>query len=795
MSSSKPISLLLSFFLVLLLLFTPLLAAPPQLANVQTPPTPAQPARVLLSTRELQRQVLDLLNQNDLVQAENLLLTSLELSLSDSPRVQDWLSQYHQFFSDRNLRRRQTADEHVAQAKEHIQQAKLQDAFAYALKAILASLSPEERRSEDWLDKLVRLSATQADKLSDEGEQDALASALKAVLASPCPQDLRSEDWLDELVQLCAAQADKLSDEGEYGEAALILREIVLIFKDDDSWKQRYEQAGLHASIQGAYGKDSDWQQRLRDVKKRDFERALLVIDKYYVEPVDYHKMLLGALKGFRLFLTTKHLDELFSTEPDQSLALPRLVNYTDQKIDSLNKDPHVTAGDLRKIYYQTISQNRQDLHIPEPILVDLFTNQAFQALDDYTEMIWPDQQEWLSRTITGKFNGIGVLIRINKAKQLEVFTPVVGTPAFKAGLQAADLIVAVDGKTTKGITVNGAVRRITGKKGTTVNLTIKRPGRTQEFDVPIVRDEIKIRSVFGYSRLPDDTWDYILDEDEKIAYIRIAHFMKNTTGQLDQAIEACRKQGARALILDLRFDPGGTLRGAEEVSDRFLPADKVIVTTQRYKGGRRVKSSTAKTLRPDSCAGWPMVVLTSDGSASAAEIVAGALQDHHRAAIVGERTFGKGLVQRIFPLRPTWFDDSQVSIRLTTGYWYLPEGRNVQRSDEADTWGVEPDFHVDLTPSEFTSLYARWGEAKIIHTPNDSPDDHVSQPPQPPADSSEPEGPLEPTAEPTQTSPHDDSTQEQAPLVPDPQLETALLMARLELLFNQNQPTTTSQN
>ena len=775
MSSEKSNSLLLRFLFVLLLLATGLLAESPQLANVQSSPTTAQPVRVVLSTRELQGQVLDLLKQNDLVGAENLLQSSLDLAVCDSPHVHDWLSQYQQFLADRDLRRSEVADEHLAKAKEHIEQEKL---------------------------------------------EEALASVLRAVLASPRPQDIRDEDWLDELVALCAAKADTLIEEGKYGDAALILGEISHIFKGDDFWKERYEQAGLHASIQGAYGKDSDWQQRLRDVDKDDFERALLVIDKNYVTPVDYRKMLLRALKGFRLLLSTKDLDELFSDQPEQSLALARLVNDTDQKIESLEETPHVSAADLRKIYYQILAQNKPGLEIPEPVLVDLFTNQALQSLDDYTQMIWPDQQKWFSRTTTGSFTGIGVQIRINKAKQLEVTTPLAGTPAFRAGLQAGDLIVGVDGKTTKGITVDGAVRRITGKKDTTVVLTIKRPGRTEEFDVPIVRAKIKITSVFGYSRLPDDTWNYILDESEKIAYIRITNFMQNTSAQLDQAIQACREQGARALILDLRFNPGGTLRSAEEVSDRFLPLDKPIVSTR----GRRVKSYAANALHSDSCAGWPLIVLACDKSASASEIVAGALQDHKRAAIVGERTFGKGLVQRPFAIRP-WFDDSQVSIKVTTAYWYLPEGRNVQRSDEVKTWGVEPDFLIDLTPREIASLFTRWRKADIIHNANGSPADDVSASPQPPADSSDTEEPEEPTAEPEEptaepeestaepeesveptvepedpmesieTSPDDDATQEPAPILPDPQLETALLMARLELLLNQNQSATTLQN
>jgi carboxyl-terminal processing protease len=265
---------------------------------------------------------------------------------------------------------------------------------------------------------------------------------------------------------------------------------------------------------------------------------------------------------------------------------------------------------------------------------------------------------------------------------------------------------------------------------------------------------------------------------------------MKNTTSQLDQAIKACRDQGARALILDLRFDPGGTLRGAEEVADRFLPLDKLIVSSRGY----RAKPYAARTLHPDSCADWPLVVLTTKGSASASEIFAGSLQDHNRAAIVGERTFGKGLVQRSFELRP-WFDDSKVSVKLTTGYWYLPKGRNVQRSDDADTWGVEPDFQVDLTPSEFRSLNARWRETNIIRTPGSSGDEDVSQPSQSTTDSSEPAEPVEPTDESVENSPDDDSEQEPDLLIPDPQLETALFMVRLELLLNQNQPATTLQN
>jgi carboxyl-terminal processing protease len=220
-------------------------------------------------------------------------------------------------------------------------------------------------------------------------------------------------------------------------------------------------------------------------------------------------------------------------------------------------------------------------------------------------------------------------------------------------------------------------------------------------------------------------------------------------------------------------------LAGAEDVSDRFLPAGRLIVSTS----GRRAKDYEALTERPDSCDGWPVVVLASDRSASAAEIVAGALQDHDRAFVVGERTFGKGLVQRPFRLRP--ISNGQVSIKLTTAYWYLPKGRNVQRSDDSEDWGVLPDLTVDLTLDETKSLTARWSSAAIIHPAGvDSSEGSVdgsspsSQPP-----------PLD-TDAPDSDDSGDDLTAADEPEpepedLPDPQLATALLLARLELLID----------
>ncbi|NIA07267.1 MAG: PDZ domain-containing protein [Actinobacteria bacterium] len=727
MRSARSISLLSVLFLVL----ASTLVIGEDLAVVQSPPPPAVASvPAVLSGRDLLRRALDLLEVYDFPQAESLLIDSLGLSSAEGTKLRSWLSDYQQFLAERRVQRQVTSQEHIAKAHT---------------------------------------------KLAAGEFQDALAETFLAVRVSPDPDALRAQDWLTELVDRCAVEAQEYISQGQYTKAAIIFQEISSIFPDEPSWKERVEQAGLQAGMVGAYGENSDWQQRLRDVDTHDFESAVALVDRYYVKPVNHRKMLLGALRGLRTFLTIERLQKSFSSLADKQ-AVVSLLDSIDEQIQSARTAPNIDAADVIRVYWQIIYWNRQGLRLPDAVLVDLFSTRAFAAIDDYTEMIWPEQQEWFSRTTMGSFSGIGVQIKLNVAKQLEVVTPLEGTPALKAGLQAADLIVAVDGRSTEGISINEAVRRITGRKGTKVLLTIRRPGRPGEFNVSIVRDVIRIDSVRGYDRLPGNGWNYIIDDVRKIAYVRISNFTSNTSHELDQAIDTSRKQGARALILDLRFDPGGTLAGAEDVSDRFLPPGRLIVSTS----GRRARNYEARTERPDSCAGWPVVVLASERSASAAEIVAGALQDHDRAFVVGERTFGKGLVQRPLRLRP--ISNSQVSIKLTTAYWYLPKGRNVQRSDESKDWGVLPDFAVDLTLDETRSLTSRWASAAIIRPAGvDSPEGSV--------DNSSPPSQAQPTESDVPES-DDDSTAVDEPEpepkdLPDPQLQTALLVARLELLVD----------
>ena len=727
MRSGKSICLLTGLLLVLV----PTLVIGEDLVVVESPPSPAvASAPVVLTGRDLLRQAVDLLQSDHFDQAESLMVDSLALGCTDSDDLHAWFSDYQQLLADRRLRRQLSAQEHIAEART---------------------------------------------KIADGEFQDALADAFLAVRITPEPDALRCQDWLIDLIDTCAVQAEEFSSQGQYTKAAIIYREISEIFPDEPSWDQRFEQAGLQAGILGAYDQDSDWQQRLRDVEAPYFESAVLLVEKHYVKPVNHRKMLLAALRGLRTFLTIEPLQQSFPALADRQ-AVVSFLDSLDTQISNVQEEPDIDAADVNRAYWQIMHWNDQGLGLPVPVLVDLLASRAFAALDDYTEMIWPEQQAYFSRTTMGSFSGIGVQIRLNIAKQLEVVTPLDGSPALKAGLQTADLIVAVDGRSTKGISIDQAVRRITGQKGTKVLLTIRRPGRAAEFDVSIVRDVIRIDSVRGYDRMEDNGWDYIIDQEHKIAYVRISNFTSNTADELDQAIRACHDQNAKALILDLRFNPGGTLAAAEDVSDRFLPPGRLIVSTN----GRRARDYKAQTEKPDSCAGWPVIVLTSDRSASAAEIAAGALQDHDRAFVVGQRTYGKGLVQS--PLRLRAFSNNQVTVKLTTAYWYLPMGRNVQRSDESEDWGVQPDFTVDLTVDETRSLTSRWAAAAIIppsHADEDSPEESVdgTDPDLPPSQSD--------ATESTEESPAVDQAEPPDLNLPDPQLESALLVARLELLID----------
>ncbi len=296
------------------------------------------------------------------------------------------------------------------------------------------------------------------------------------------------------------------------------------------------------------------------------------------------------------------------------------------------------------------------------------------QSLDPHSSFMKPEEFKELQIETKGSFSGIGIEITIRDGV-LTVVSPIEGTPAYKAGLKANDKIVKINGKTTKNMSLMEAVKLLRGKKGTKVTISIFREGWHNLKDITIVRDVIPIKSV-RYQII-----------DKGYGYVRIRNFQKKTVGELREALHKMEneKGGLKGLIIDLRNNPGGLLEQAVKVSDEFIDKGLIVYT----KG--RLKSQEMKfEAHPDHGAhAYPIVVLVNQGSASASEIVAGALQDHKRAIIVGEPTFGKGSVQTVIPL------DDGAALRLTTALYYTPSGRSIQAK------GIIPDIEVPFIPDE----------------------------------------------------------------------------------------------
>ncbi len=297
----------------------------------------------------------------------------------------------------------------------------------------------------------------------------------------------------------------------------------------------------------------------------------------------------------------------------------------------------------------------------------------VLETLDDKnTGLIEPNISKILNEDASGEFEGIGATIRINPDNQLEIVRPFAGQPADKAGVKAGDVVMAVDGNSIAGFSVYEAVGVIRGPAGTTVKLTILRAGEAQPLEISVTRAKITIPIVQSK----------MLDGD--IAYVSLFDFSSPSSGQLESELKTLLAKKPKGLILDLRDNPGGYLQQAIEVSDLFL--DSGVVASEKDKDGN---GQTFRSGPGGIAQDIPLVVLVNGGSASASEIVAGALQDRGRAKLIGETTFGKGSVQ----LPHTLSDGSE--LRVTIAHWFTPNGRQIQGT------GLTPDIVVPLTADD----------------------------------------------------------------------------------------------
>ena len=330
------------------------------------------------------------------------------------------------------------------------------------------------------------------------------------------------------------------------------------------------------------------------------------------------------------------------------------------------------------------------------------------RTLDPYTTYIDPDTLNRFKQEVQGVFTGIGIQIRKDASTDLLlVVTPIKGSPAYKAGLLAGDLITKItrevdsDGNAlpkpevtdTKGLVVGDAVKKILGQPDTKVKLTVQREGVEGTKEYEITRGRVEVETVFGVKRKTNDDWDFMLDKDKKIGYLRLSQFQEDSYNDIVAAMQDLKKQGVKGFILDLRFNPGGLLTAAVDISDLFMDDGVIVSIRPRGKPEEFIRGKHEGSLLD-----FPMVCMVNGDSASASEIVSACLQDHHRAYIIGERSFGKGSVQNIRKF-------GEGELKLTTATFWRPSGKNLYKrlpgAVEKDEWGVKPDQVVPLTEKE----------------------------------------------------------------------------------------------
>ena len=374
-------------------------------------------------------------------------------------------------------------------------------------------------------------------------------------------------------------------------------------------------------------------------------------------------------------------------------MMFPRAYSTVDQTYQQLRvlvevlelvKDNYVEDVDTQKLVYGA-------------------ADGVVRQLDDFSQFMDPDTNKLVKSDTDGEFGGLGITVG-SQDGYLMVVSPMPGMPAYKAGILPDDRIIKIEGESTKDMPYFDAIKRMRGKTGTKITITIARES-TEKKDVPWITKDITMER----ARIVETVVRHRMLEN-KIGYIHASSFSGHVMDEMGDALSDLKKNGMEALVIDLRYNPGGLLGAAVDMSKLFVADGKMIVFT---KGRRPENYQEFRSGRTAPYSALPLVVLMNDGSASASEIVAGAMQDNHRGAIIGERSFGKGSVQEIRPLS----DGS--GLRLTVAHYYTPRGVCIQRDPKTHIGGIVPDIDVKIsTDTDFRVKLMRQIDADEIYAP-----------------------------------------------------------------------------
>lgn len=363
------------------------------------------------------------------------------------------------------------------------------------------------------------------------------------------------------------------------------------------------------------------------------------------------------------------------------TLIISLFTGCASAKEEQKQPEKQVNTYELLNLFGEIMERTKNSYveEVSDKQLIESAINGMLTSLDPHSSYLTEEDYRYMNEQTKGKFGGLGIQVTMENGV-VKVISPIDDTPAYKAGIKAGDYITDIDGQTVIGMTLNEAVSKLRGKIGTKVTVTVRRVNE-KPFTVTMKREEIKMDSV--KSEIKNDD----------ILYIRISSFNEDVDKDTEKAVKDAQKKLKNKLagiVLDVRNNPGGLLEQAIGVSDLFLDHGEIVSTRSRNEEDTIKYSATAG----DVAQGLPMVVMINEGSASASEIVAGALQDHHRAVILGEKSFGKGSVQTVLQLR------NNAAMRITTARYYTPSGRSIQAK------GIEPDVAVKQAKIEEIKSY-----------------------------------------------------------------------------------------
>ena len=554
----------------------------------------------------------------------------------------------------------------------------------------------------------------------------AMQSTVKAQTLSESLDEIMYYEKVQEVLVKTQSEIETLTDNGNVLTAQMLLYYLRTFYEGTsrrdlyELWNDKLENLSLQVSLLRQYAPKhfhsliveralilgdeppeeynpqagDNWEDRVNDIDEQMLIRALTTAVQEHIDGISWNELIQGGLAAALKLGHVPVLQETFEKVADPVLQKEWISSVQDELDSSEEYLRHIPGKKvLKQIITRLLDSNQQAMQLPEGLILREFGDGAMSKLDKYSAIIWPNEYRRFQQQTEGSFVGVGIVIRENPKGEVMVVNPIEGSPAYYGGVQPDDVIVGVNGKSASGWSLNDAVDRITGPSGTGVTMTVRRESSETPVDIALTRQQIKLHSVQGWWKkgideegLPE--WDWFVDEENKIGYIKLTGFSEESYSDMLSAIRAMQSQvKPNGLILDLRYNPGGLLPTARRIANLFVPTG-TIVSGEAANGQQLFRMSAIPNRA--FLADWPVVILINEGSASASEIVSGCVQAHDAGIIVGQRSWGKGSVQTVHQI------SDEANVKLTTQFYRLPSpdfgkslGRLVHKRRGSLDWGV----------------------------------------------------------------------------------------------------------